>query len=101
MEYATRETRKPLDCVRWEKAGERIFEMIAERINREEPEAELWRHLGGITFLKNNTNPDASDTWGCHENFLVERRVDIVDIGETLVPFLASSPIWNGSGKVV
>lgn len=101
MEYATPETRRARDCVRWEKAGERVFEMIAEAINREEPAAERWRHLGGITFLKNNTDPDALDTWGSHENFLVERRVDIADIGEVLIPFLSSSHIWNGSGKVV
>lgn len=101
LEYSTPETRSPRDCVRWEKAGERIFEGIAEKINREESEAKEWQHLGGISFFKNNTDHIATDTWGCHENFLVERRVDIADLGEALVPFLASAPLWNGSGKVI
>lgn len=97
-EYSSPETRKPRDLVRWEKAGERIMEMIAAGLNAD-PETARWRNIGGVTFLKNNTDHLGLASWGSHQSYLTERRLDIVDIARVLVPFFVSAIIWNGSGR--
>ncbi|NQW71885.1 MAG: proteasome accessory factor PafA2 family protein, partial [Actinobacteria bacterium] len=48
----------------------------------------------------NNTD-SAGNSYGCHENFLIERQGDFARISDGLVPFLISRQVIAGAGKVL
>jgi len=96
-EYATAECDDIRTLIAHDRAGERILEGLqvdAERRLREEGIA------GDIYLFKNNTD-SAGNSYGCHENYLVERHGDFARITEQLIPFLISRQIVTGAGKVL
>ncbi len=92
-EYSTPECTNPHDLVRYEKAGERILDLCREAANRLLPEYQR------VVIYKNNTD-GKGNSYGHHENYLVERRVPFEKIVEGLTPFLVTRIIFAGSGKV-
>ena len=95
-EYATPETSNPDDLVVYDRAGERILEELqfyAEEKIREE------RVPGKLSIFKNNTD-FVGNSYGCHENYLVDRDVDFYYLAEQLIPFLVTRQIFSGAGKV-
>jgi proteasome accessory factor A len=95
-EYATPETASPNDLVIYDRAGERILEELqfyAEEKIREE------RVPGKLSIFKNNTD-FVGNSYGCHENYLVDRDVDFYYLAEQLIPFLVTRQIYTGAGKV-
>ncbi len=40
------------------------------------------------------------NSYGCHENYLVDRDVDFYYLAEQLIPFLVTRQIYTGAGKV-
>ncbi|MDO8309146.1 MAG: Pup--protein ligase [Actinomycetota bacterium] len=96
-EYATAECDSITDLVTHDRAGERILEGLvvdAERRLREEGV------FGDIYLFKNNTD-SAGNSYGCHENFLVERRGEFSRLAERFIPFLISRQLIAGAGKVL
>ncbi|MGH9001885.1 MAG: Pup--protein ligase, partial [Acidimicrobiia bacterium] len=96
-EYATPECDSIYDVVVHDKAGERILEsllMSAEQRLREEG------IRGEVYLFKNNTD-SAGNSYGCHENYLVEREGDFARFTDVLIPFLVSRQIYAGAGKVL
>src|SRR3989475_1859210 len=96
-EYATPECDSIHDLVVHDKAGERILEsllMSAEQRLREEG------IRGEVYLFKNNTD-SAGNSYGCHENYLVEREGDFARFTDVLIPFLVSRQIFAGAGKVL
>ncbi len=96
-EYATPECDSLLDLVAHDKAGERILENLvasAEQRLREEG------IRGEVYLFKNNTD-SAGNSYGCHENYLVEREGDFAKVTDVLIPFLVSRQIYAGAGKVL
>jgi proteasome accessory factor A len=96
-EYATPECDNPLDLTLHDKAGERIVEellLAAEQRLRD----------GGIDcdifVFKNNTD-SVGNTYGCHENYLVERTVNFHKLAELLIPFFVTRQVFAGAGKVL
>ena len=96
-EYATPECDNALDLTLHDKAGERIVEellLAAEQKLRE----------NGIDcniyIFKNNTD-SVGNTYGCHENYLVERTVNFHKLAELLIPFLVTRQVFAGAGKVL
>lgn len=96
-EYATPECDSIYDLVVHDKAGERILEQLLssaeERLAEEGVE-------GDIYLFKNNTD-SAGNSYGCHENFMTNRRDDLSSYNEVLIPFLVSRQIYAGAGKVL
>jgi proteasome accessory factor A len=95
-EYATPECASPRQLIVFDKAGERILEDLqdyAEEKIREE------RIAGRLSIFKNNTD-FVGNSYGCHENFLVDRDVDFYYLAEQLIPFLVTRQIYTGAGKV-
>ncbi len=96
-EYATPECDNPLDLTLHDKAGERIVEellLTAERRLRENGiDCDLF-------VFKNNTD-SVGNTYGCHENYLVERTVNFHKLAELLIPFFATRQVFAGAGKVL
>jgi proteasome accessory factor A len=96
-EYATPECDSLIDLVVHDKAGERILENLvasAEQRLREEG------IRGEVYLFKNNTD-SAGNSYGCHENYLVEREGDFAKVTDVLIPFLVSRQIYAGAGKVL
>jgi proteasome accessory factor A len=96
-EYATPECDSIYDLVVHDKAGERILEGLlssAEQRLREEG-------IKGIIYLFKNNTDSAGNSYGCHENYLTNRRDDLSAYAEVLIPFLVSRQIYAGAGKVL
>ena len=96
-EYATPECDNVVNLVAHDKAGERILEGLiaeADRRLREEGIA------GDIYLFKNNTD-SAGNSYGCHENYLVPRHVELGRLTDILTPFLVTRQMICGAGKVL
>ena len=96
-EYATAECDSVQQLITHDRAGERILEGLsidAEARLREEGIS------GDIYLFKNNTD-SAGNSYGCHENYLVERSTDFLSLAEGFIPFLISRQIITGAGKVL
>ena len=96
-EYATPECDSIDDLVVHDKAGERILEGLvqsAEQRLREEG-------IRGEVFLFKNNTDSAGNSYGCHENYLVEREGDFSKFTDVLIPFLVTRQVYAGAGKVL
>lgn len=95
-EYATPECDKILDLVKHDKAGERIIERLSVLAERRVS----YEYLPGkISLFRNNTDTPGN-TYGCHENYLMERSVSFRRLASQLIPFLVTRQIFAGAGKV-
>src|SRR6202035_2130629 len=92
-EYSSPECASPSEAVRYDVAGECVLR-AAMRAAQE-------RGLGpgGIVVYKNNSD-GKGNSYGCHENFLVDREVPFGDVVRAMVPHLVTRILYTGSGKV-
>ncbi|MBI0106068.1 proteasome accessory factor PafA2 family protein [Bifidobacterium polysaccharolyticum] len=96
-EYATAEARDPLTALTQVLAGERIMTDLAERARKY-----LSENLGGpvkVHVFANNVDAQGH-AFGCHENYLLDRRVPLDMIGACLVPFLVTRQLITGAGRL-
>ena len=91
-EYATGECCSLFNLVAQDKAGERIVDICARR--RTEMLGQGW-----VRIYKNNTDYEGH-SYGCHENYLMDRAIPFDRIVKGLLPFFATRPIYAGAGKV-
>ncbi len=96
-EYATPECDTVGDVVIHDKAGERILESLVESAEQRLREEGI---RGEVYLFKNNTD-SAGNSYGCHENYLVEREGDFTRFTDVLIPFLVSRQVYAGAGKVL
>lgn len=96
-EYATPECDSLYDVVAHDKAGERILEGLVESAEMRLAEEGI---RGDIYLYRNNTD-SAGNSYGCHENFLINRNTDFQHIIDTLIPFLVTRQVWAGAGKLL
>jgi len=96
-EYATPECSTPLEAVIHEKAGDLIVaelaNVTAEQLAADEVE-------GSLRVFRNNTD-FAGNSYGSHENYLVERVGDFQQLADAMIPFLVTRQIFAGAGKVL
>ena len=92
-EYSSPECSNPYDCVVWDKAGERILEdSIAA--------AQSVLQAGERISIYKNNSDGKGNSYGCHENYLVDRAVPFPNIVKHLMPFLVTRQVFTGAGKV-
>lgn len=92
-EYSSPEVTNARDLVIHEKAGERIIEISRREANQLLP--------AGVQMLIYKNNSDRKgNSYGCHENYLMDRRTSFKQIVEPLLPFFATRQVWCGAGKV-
>jgi proteasome accessory factor A len=91
-EYSTPEVTNPRDCVVWDKAGERIMALAAER-------ALAIPGTAPIHLYKNNTDGKGA-SYGTHENYLMARSTAFAEIVRHLTPFFVSRQVVTGAGRV-
>ncbi|HEX9411475.1 MAG TPA: depupylase/deamidase Dop [Actinomycetota bacterium] len=92
-EYSTPECASPRGLVIHDKAGERILERSLEAVRGLLPPGQR------LAVYKNNTD-GKGNSYGCHENYLVDRRTPFSRIVHDLTPFLVTRQIFTGAGKV-
>ncbi|HXJ81909.1 MAG TPA: depupylase/deamidase Dop [Candidatus Methylomirabilis sp.] len=92
-EYSSPETTNPRDCVIWDKAGERILNLSRSRAEAVSPPEQR------IVIYKDNTDRKGN-SYGTHENYLMDRRVPFARIVQHLMPFFVSRQVYTGAGKV-
>jgi proteasome accessory factor A len=92
-EYSTPECADALELVCADKAGERILarSMLAAR-RLTEPGQE-------IVVYKNNSD-GKGNSYGTHENYLVDRAVPFATLVRNLLPWFVSRQVFTGAGKV-
>jgi proteasome accessory factor A len=91
-EYSSPEVTSPRDAVIWDKAGEAIMGVAATWAGRL-PGAQP------IQLYKNNTDNKGA-SYGCHENYLMNRSTPFADIVRHLIPFFVSRQVVCGAGRV-
>jgi proteasome accessory factor A len=92
-EYSTPECLSPRALVVHDKAGERILERSLEVLAAEMPQAPR------VSIYKNNSD-GKGNSYGTHENYLVDRATPFADIVRDLTPFFVSRQVFTGAGKV-
>jgi proteasome accessory factor A len=92
-EFSTPEVTNVHDLVVHERAGERILEEARRAATAVLPSDQT------ILIHKNNSDRKGN-SYGCHENYLLERRTPFKDIVHHVTPFLVTRQIFCGSGKV-
>ena len=96
-EYATPECDSIVDLVAHDKAGERILEeLVSSAESRLSEEG-----IRGVVYLFKNNTDSAGNSYGCHENYLTDRRDDFSHFAEVLIPFLVTRQIYAGAGKIL
>ena len=95
-EYATPECDNVSDLVSHDKAGERIIDRLSVAAERK---MQADGFLGRISVFKNNTDTPGN-TYGCHENYLMDRRVSFRQLASQLIPFFVTRQVFAGAGKV-
>ncbi|PZU50111.1 MAG: Pup--protein ligase [Arsenicicoccus sp.] len=95
-EYATAECTDLLDLVAHDRAGELIVQDLAhdaeQRLAAEGFDATVY-------VLKNNVD-SRGNSYGSHENYLIERRTRMERVTDTLVPFLVTRQLVTGAGRL-
>ena len=92
-EYSTPECASPRDLVVHDKAGERILERSLQELHRAMPDAQR------VAIYKNNTD-GKGNSYGTHENYLVDRATPFAAIVRDLTPFFVSRQVFTGAGKL-
>src|SRR5438270_1091348 len=92
-EYSTPECVDALELVRFDKAGERI---LARSI---EAAADVLPPGQGVVVYKNNSDRKGN-SYGCHENYLMDRALPFTRIVQFITPHFVTRQIYTGAGKV-
>jgi len=92
-EYSTPECATPRELVIHDKAGERVLERSLQELERAMPGGQR------LAVYKNNTD-GKGNSYGTHENYLVDRAVPFTNIVRDLTPFFVSRQIFCGAGKL-
>ncbi len=96
-EYATPECSSAHEVVVHERAGDRILDDLRRRTQADLDEEGI---AGRLRIFRNNTD-FSGNSYGSHENYLVERNGEFQPLADALLPFLVTRQIFAGAGKVL
>ena len=92
-EYSTPECAGPRQVVLYDKAGEAILARSMEAAARVLPGPQE------IIVYKNNSDRKGN-SYGCHENYLLDRAAPFGRIVQHVIPYFVTRQIFTGAGKV-
>jgi Pup amidohydrolase len=92
-EFSTPECADALECVRYDKAGELILKRSMEAATRLLPPGQ------SIVVYKNNSDRKGN-SYGTHENYLVDRQAPFGRIVQHVMPHFVTRQLYCGAGKV-
>ncbi|MDO4908540.1 MAG: Pup--protein ligase [Corynebacterium sp.] len=90
-EFATPECDDALQLLAYDRAGDEIMRNLA---------AEASEELGGRVYIFKNNVDSAGNSYGCHENYLVDRDMVLKHLGVYFLPFLVTRQLFTGAGKI-
>ena len=82
-----------MQAVLFDKAGERILARSMDAARRLLPAGQE------IVVYKNNSD-GKGNSYGCHENYLVDRNVPFAMLVRNLIPWFVTRQVFTGAGKV-
>ena len=92
-EYSTPECSNVYEVIRYDRAGELILAKSVEAASRALPPGQT------LVVLKNNSD-GKGNSYGTHENYLMDRSVPFARIVSNVMPHFVSRQIFTGAGKV-
>ncbi len=92
-EYSSPECADPLSCVLYDKAGEEVLRRSMRAAAHVFPSSPV------AVVYKNNSD-GKGNSYGCHENYLVDRAVPFAKVAAAVVPHFVTRLIFTGAGKV-
>lgn len=92
-EYSCPEVTNARELVMHEKAGEKI-------LDRSRREANALLPPGTQMLLYKNNSDRKGNSYGSHENYLMDRRTPFRQIVSHLIPFFITRQVYTGAGKV-
>ena len=92
-EYSTPECSNALEVVLHDRAGELVLRRSMEAAGQ------LLAPGEGIVIYKNNSD-GKGNSYGCHENYLLDRALPFSRIVHELTPHLVTRQIYTGAGKI-
>jgi proteasome accessory factor A len=92
-EYSSPEVTNVRDLVIHEKAGERVLEASRREANALLPD-------GTHMLIYKNNSDQKGNSYGSHENYLMDRRTSFKQIVEHLMPYFVTRQVYTGAGKV-
>jgi Pup amidohydrolase len=92
-EYSTPECADALELVLADKAGERVLARSMQA------SARVLEPGQSIVVYKNNSD-GKGNSYGCHENYLVDRAVPFANLVRHLLPWFVTRQVFTGAGKV-
>jgi len=91
LEYATPECLTVRDIVAYERAGDLLLQQTLAEMGLTDR----------VSFVKNNIDHHTGATFGCHENYLMNRGAAFTpQVLAALLSFLATRQIYTGAGRV-
>ena len=92
-EYSSPECLTPLECLVYDKAGEEILRrsMVAAALRIPDQPAPV---------VHKNNSDGKGNSYGCHENYMMDRAVPFARVIDGVVPHFVSRTVYTGSGKV-
>ncbi len=95
-EIATAECDSLHQLIAYDRAGEATLHEMA--VDAESRLAE--RGVGGQIYLLKNNTDSLGNSYGCHENYLISRKVPLKALSKQLLPFLVTRQLMCGAGKI-
>jgi len=92
-ELSTPECADAREVVVWDRAAERILQVSMEAASKQLPEGQE------IVVHKNNSD-GKGNSYGCHENYLMDRSVPFGRVVTGILPFFVTRQLMVGAGKV-
>jgi len=90
-EYSGPEVTSAMDVVRWDRAGDAVMAIAAQRASQS---------LGrSVRLYKNNTDGKGA-SYGTHENYLLDRSTPFDRVVTQFTAFLVSRQVVTGAGRV-
>jgi len=92
LEYASPECSTLVDLLAYDRAGDQIIQSAVEDLG--------WGDK--VSIIKNNVDLETNATFGCHENYLASRDLEVEDSDnlKLLAAFLVTRQIFCGAGRI-
>ena len=92
-EFSSPECRDALEAVRYDRAGEAIVVRSMEA-------ADASSHDGSRLVVYKNNSDGKGNSYGCHENYLMDRETPFSRIVSGITPHFVTRQLYCGAGKV-
>jgi Pup amidohydrolase len=92
-EYSSPECLTPLECLIFDKAGEEVLRRAMKAAALRIPDQPA-------PVVHKNNSDGKGNSYGCHENYMMDRAVPFAKVIDGVVPHFVSRTLFIGSGKV-